>query len=225
MLHTTDLNSVLEHSASMHDHLCPRQVLGARMGLYARELLGVNESWHRKRLFVFVETDGCFADGISAATNCWLGHRTLRLVDYGKVAATFVDTETERALRIVPQPHSREWAAAYMPDAPDHWHAQRDGYKLIPAEELLRAHWVTLNSSMDTLISEPKGRVHCTLCGEEIINHREVIEAGAPYCPRCAGADPYYTVTGGYAGVLPRGILEVPQLEESGDLVSPVGER
>ena len=51
-----------------------------------------------KRLYTFVETDGCFADGVMVATGCSLGHRTLRLIDYGKVAATFVDTR-ERAKR------------------------------------------------------------------------------------------------------------------------------
>lgn len=206
MLPQIDLATILERSACMHDHLCPRQVLGARMGLYARDLLGADDgddTWHRKRLFVFVETDGCFADGVSAATGCWLGHRTLRLEDLGKVAATFVDTDTERAVRIVPHPHSRERASLYAPDAPDRWHAQRDGYMVMPVEELLQARWVTLAIPIQEVISEPKGRAICEICGEEIINHREVITEGRPHCPRCAGAESYYALTGAPVGKLP----------------------
>jgi formylmethanofuran dehydrogenase subunit E len=192
MLPTTELETILERSAAMHDHLCPRQVLGARMGLYARELLGADATWRRKRLFVFVETDGCFADGVSAATNCWLGHRTMRLVDQGKVAATFVDTDTGRAVRIVPQPTSRTSAVAWAPGAPDRWHAQRDGYRLMPAGELLQARPVSLIVSMGEIVSEPRGRSNCSRCGEEVINHRETYVDGQPRCLRCAGLDLYF---------------------------------
>jgi formylmethanofuran dehydrogenase subunit E len=45
-------------------------------------------------LLTILETDGCAADGVSAATGCWVGRRTLRVEDFGKVAATFVDTQT-----------------------------------------------------------------------------------------------------------------------------------
>ncbi|MGB1288420.1 MAG: FmdE family protein, partial [Aggregatilineales bacterium] len=70
-----------------------------------------------KRLITFVETDGCFADGVSVATGCWLGRRTMRLMDYGKVAATFVDTLTGDAVRIAPHPQSRTRAITHCPDA------------------------------------------------------------------------------------------------------------
>jgi formylmethanofuran dehydrogenase subunit E len=186
------LSSVLERSASLHDHLCPRQVLGARMGLYARELLGVDETWGRNRLFVFVETDGCFADGISAATNCRLGHRTMRLQDHGKVGATFVDTDTQRAVRIVPHPRSRESASSYVPGAPNRWHAQRDGYQIMPTRELLQAVWVRLTVDMGQLIAEPGGRATCAHCGEEIVNRREVLGDGVVLCRHCAGCDTYF---------------------------------
>ncbi len=183
---------LLERSAAMHDHLCPRQVLGVRMGLLAREWLDVDETWHHKRLFVFVETDGCFADGVSVATNCWLGHRTMRLVDQGKVAATFVDTDTGRSVRIVPHPLSRLRAEVYALDAPGRWHAQRDGYQMMPTDELLRARWVALAVNIRDIISEPKGRSVCAGCGEEIINHREIVMNGLPCCRSCAGLDGYF---------------------------------
>jgi len=96
----TILPELLDASAALHRHLCPRQVLGVRMGMLAGELLGLALPQTDKRLYVVAETDGCAVDGISAATNCWVGRRTLRVEDFGKVAATFVDTQTDRAVRI-----------------------------------------------------------------------------------------------------------------------------
>src|SRR5687768_11979454 len=93
---------LLEKSAESHKHLCPRQILGVRMGLLAGDLLGLELPQKNKRLIVFVETDGCFVDGITVSTGCSMGHRTMRLMDYGKVAATFVDSQSNRAFRIAP---------------------------------------------------------------------------------------------------------------------------
>jgi formylmethanofuran dehydrogenase subunit E len=188
-----DLTPFLEQTALLHKHLCPRQVLGVRIGLHAGELLGVEVPQEGKRLFAFVEADGCFADGVSVASGCWLGHRTLRLVDIGKAAATFVDTETDRAIRISPHPHARERAAVYAPGAQDTWHAQREAYQVMPVEELLVARPVTLTVSMRGIISRPGLRVPCACCGEEIMNEREVVVEGRVLCRTCAGLDRYYT--------------------------------
>src|SRR5436190_15054933 len=119
MLSSSSLPELLFASARLHRHLCPRQVLGVRMGLLASEALDLDlpQAPRSKRLLTIVETDGCIADGIAVATNCWVGQRTLRVEDYGKVAATFVDTQTQRALRIVPRGDARLLARAYAPEA------------------------------------------------------------------------------------------------------------
>ncbi|NLE52215.1 MAG: formylmethanofuran dehydrogenase, partial [Chloroflexi bacterium] len=122
------LQELLQVSAAFHQHLCPRQVLGVRMGVLAGRWLGLDVPRRDKRLLTFVETDGCAADGISAATGCWVGRRTLRVIDFGKVAATFVDTQTGCAVRIVPAPDSRTRAWAYAPDAQNTWQANLIGY-------------------------------------------------------------------------------------------------
>jgi formylmethanofuran dehydrogenase subunit E len=57
------LDDILEQAAALHRHLCPRQVLGARMGILAGRLLSLELPQQNKRLYTFVETDGCFADG------------------------------------------------------------------------------------------------------------------------------------------------------------------
>ena len=112
-----DLEVLLERTAALHRHLCPRQVLGVRMGMFAGEILPLELPQNGKRLLTFVETDGCFSDGVSVATGCSIGHRTMRVVDYGKVAATFVDSVTGRAWRICPSPIARTRAAAVVPEA------------------------------------------------------------------------------------------------------------
>ena len=113
------LDEFLNASAALHDHLCPRQVLGVRMGLLAGQILDLDLPQRDKRLLTIVETDGCAVDGIAVATNCWVGRRTLRVEDYGKVAATFVDTQTGRAVRILPRREARHSAQLFAPDAGD----------------------------------------------------------------------------------------------------------
>ncbi len=183
----------------LHNHVCPRQVLGVRMGELAGELLGLPLRQGGKRLLVFVETDGCFADGVMVATGCSLGHRTLRLVDQGKVAATFVDTHArpERAVRIRPNPLARSRAEAYYAErhpgaSCSRWQAQLDSYQIMPAGELLAVQAVELTISTRALVSRPGVRVTCSACGEEIINEREVRRDGLILCRHCAGESCYY---------------------------------
>ncbi len=186
------LETLLAQSAALHDHLCPRQVLGVRMGMYAAALLDLALPQTDKRLFTFVETDGCFSDGVMVATGCSLGHRTLRLMDYGKVAATFVDTEKGLGVRIAPHPLARTRAQDYAPTIESHWRAQLDAYQIMPLRELFQAERIRLNLSLKALISQPGLRVTCSVCGEEILNEREIKLAGQFVCQTCAG-DSYWS--------------------------------
>lgn len=186
-----NLEVLIDQLSAMHHHLCPKQVLGARMGLYAAELLQLDLPQTDKRLFTFVETDGCYTDGVSVATGCWVGHRTLRMLDYGKVAATFADTLTNDAIRIRPHPQSRTRARAYAPHAIDKWHAQLTAYQVMPNEALFEAQPVELTVSLAALISKHGLRVACVQCGEDIINEREVRRDNLVLCRACAG-DTYY---------------------------------
>ena len=182
-----NLATLLAQSTALHGHLCPRQVLGVRMGMYAAELLDLPLPQTDKRLFCFVETDGCFSDGVMVATGCSLGHRTMRLIDYGKVAATFVDTETERGVRIAPHPLARRRAQAYAATIESHWQAQLEAYQIMPLDALFEAEPICLNLSLKALISQPGLRVTCSVCGEEILNQREINLAGRVVCQSCAG--------------------------------------
>ena len=195
------LHNLLRQSASLHSHLCPRQVLGVRMGVYAAALLDLDLPQTDKRLLTIVETDGCFADGVAVATGCWLGHRTLRSVDHGKVAATFIDTASGEAVRIHPTASARALAARYAALAPDRWHAYLEGYQRMPVEELLVACRVCLNHSLERLVSSPDHRVTCAICQEEVFNEREVMVDGQVRCRGCAGQS-YLTVLPELAGCM-----------------------
>ncbi|MCL4489622.1 MAG: FmdE family protein [Chloroflexi bacterium] len=196
-----DLQGLLHATASRHhNHLCPRQVLGVRMGLFAGELLALDLPQNDKRLFTFVETDGCLTDGIAVATGCWWGSRTMYLMDYGKSAATFVDTLTEAAVRIWPSAGSRKRAVACVPDAPDRWHAQLAAYQTMPTEDLLLAQRVTLTVSLTGIISQHGKRIVCERCGEDVINERWATIDGERICRACAqGA--YYSEADGELSV------------------------
>ena len=181
-----NLQPLLERSARGHSHLCPRQILGVRMGLYGMRSLGFDGSPARKRLLVIVESDGCFADGIITATDCTVGHRTLRVEDYGKTAATFVDVETSRALRLAPALDVRQRACTFVPEEAHRYFAQMQAYQTMPDEEMLTIQEVILEKSIAQILSRPGVRVNCDVCGEEIMNEREVVINGNTICLACA---------------------------------------
>jgi formylmethanofuran dehydrogenase subunit E len=153
-------SQLLEASAALHRHLCPRQVLGVRMGLLAGEVLGLDLSQTDKRLLTVVETDGCASDGIAVATNYWVGRRTMRVEDYGKVAATFVDTATGRAIRVSARPGIRQRARDCAPEARNKWEAQLLGYQRMPSNELLSAQGVQLKMTISSAFHKLRRQPH-----------------------------------------------------------------
>ncbi len=187
----TTLQAILRASAAGHNRLCPRQVLGARMGMLAGQLLEVDLPQTDKRILAIVETDGCLLDSVAAATGCSVGRRTMRVEHLGKVAATFVDTAANRAVRIVPRLESRALAQQYAPEAGQRWDAQLLGYQRIPDNLLFAWTWVELAIPLEEIIGCAGTRVICQACREEIIYGRQVISNGITLCRSCAG-EPYY---------------------------------
>lgn len=181
-----DLQLLLEKSSREHSHLCPRQILGARLGLLGLKTLGFSEPPAKKELLVITETDGCFVDGLIAATGCTVGHRTLRVEDYGKTAATFVDTRTGRAVRVAPGAGIRERAYAFAEDESRHYFAQMQAYQVMPDEKMFTVQEVILKTPVEQIVSRPGLRVNCDVCGEEIMNEREVHQHGLTLCTACA---------------------------------------
>ena len=185
------LQKALEVASARHKHLCPRQVLGARCAIAAATMLELEVPRTDKRLLVIVETDGCFVDGVEAVAGVAVGRRTLRVEDYGKMAATFVDVKTERALRVAPQVDVRERARDYAPEQKRRYFAMLHGYQRMPDAELLSFEWVQLAKPIAAIVSRAGARAKCDACGEEIINEREVVATGVTMCRTCASGGYY----------------------------------
>lgn len=185
------LQEILAISSARHSHLCPRQVLGARLGLAGAAALRLDLPRTDKELLTIVETDGCFADGVEVATGCTVGHRTLRVEDYGKIGATLIHVPTERAVRVAPRLDVREQAYTYAPGERRHYFAQLQAYQIMPDAALLTVQWVRLTTPVAQIVSRPIVRTNCQRCGEEIINEREVQREAQILCRSCAGGSYY----------------------------------
>ena len=184
-----DIQPFLERSTARHSHLCPRQVLGVRIGLLAARLFNLSPGENpKKRLLTIVESDGCFSDGVEVATGCTLGHRTLRVEDYGKTAAVFVDTVTGQAVRVSPALDLREKASVHASGETRHYFAQMQAYQVMLDAEMFTVTTVFLKTSITAILSRPGVRLNCEVCGEEIMNEREVKQDGQTLCRACAGA-------------------------------------
>ncbi len=190
------LYELLQESSALHRHLCPRQVLGVRMGILAGDVLGLElpQAPDAKRLLSIVETDGCFSDGVAVAANCWVGRRTLRVEDYGKVAATFVDTHTGQAIRIVPRGDARQLAREFATEARNKWEAMLLGYQRMPTADLFAIQAVQLKTPIAKIISHAGVKMICDVCGEEVLNEREIVSEGTRLCRACAGQAYYQLV-------------------------------
>jgi formylmethanofuran dehydrogenase subunit E len=180
------LSALLRKSASEHTHLCPRQVLGVRMGLAGLKALCLKAPLSTRTALVIIETGGCFADGIRVATGATVGHRTLRVEDLGKVAATFTNLKSGISLRMAPRLDIRTRAPEFAPEEKRRYFAQLQGYQVMPDEELFIFQSVELQTPATQIISHQNARAVCSNCGEEIINEREVVVEGMILCRTCA---------------------------------------
>ena len=195
-----NLPALLAEAGRQHGHLCPGQVLGVRMAVAACDRLGIADPKSSKRLIVFVETDRCGTDAIQTVTGCTLGKRTLKFVDYGKLAATFVDTETGRAVRVSALESAREAAQRFAPEESDRHRAQLRAYKALPDDELFSVEMVRVELSEDELPGPPRSRTVCAICREGVNDGREETIGGRVLCRACAGHAYYESSAGVRAG-------------------------
>src|SRR5210317_791213 len=132
---------LLASSAEAHGHLCPGQVVGVRMAMLGCRLIGLDEPTQRdqiKKLIVYVEMDRCAADAVAHVTGVKLGRRSLKFVDYGIMAASFVNLETDRAFRVISTQEARSLAPSYAPEINQKYPQQLEAYKRMPDSVLFR---------------------------------------------------------------------------------------
>jgi formylmethanofuran dehydrogenase subunit E len=179
-----------------HGHMCPGQVLGVRMAMAGLKALGIDDPVkHRKRLLTYVEIDRCAADAVSLVTGCRLGKRSLKYLDYGKVAATFVDLETNRAVRVVARDDSRAKAKSMFPGLSDPSKQQLEAYKVMDDQELFILQPVRVRVQPEDLPGRPRSRVVCEQCGEGVNDGRERRVNDRLLCRSCAGESYYEAMT------------------------------
>lgn len=183
------VEELLEECGRLHGHLCAGQLLGVRMALLGCKILGINDprGADRKRLIVWVEIDRCMTDAVSAVTGARLGKRSLKYVDYGKVAATFLNRETGKAFRIVALDSSRKLADERFPEISEKRERQFRAYREARDEELFKVEEVRVDLSEMDEPGRPRSRVNCALCGEGVNDGREVEgDYGEKLCRACA---------------------------------------
>ena len=168
-------------SAAYHGHLCAGQFVGVRMARLGCALLGIAEPRRFRDLFVFVETDRCLADAVSSVTGCKPGRRRLKLIDYGKSAAVFLNAASGEAVRV----SSKGWVTA--PENAD----LGAFFARLSDDELFTARPVLISLAPQDMPGPPCERVVCESCGEYVTDSRHLTRAGRTLCRPCAGA-PYY---------------------------------
>jgi len=185
------LEEYLALAEQAHGHLCAGQVLGARLAMLGLRELGIEDPIaERKRLVTYVEIDRCVTDTVALVAGCRLGKRALKFKDWGKVAATFVDLRTGRAIRIVAREDAKARAREMFP-ALEKEQAQQQAYRIMPDEELFNRQWVRVRVPLEDLPGFKGPRVVCAECGEGINFKREVAVSGRTLCRACAG-ERYY---------------------------------
>ncbi len=180
------LTELLKESSSLHGHHCAGQVLGVRMAMVGCREVGIDEPHGCKKLIVYVEMDRCATDAVQAVTGCSLGKRTLKFLDYGKMAATFINTAAQKAVRVLAKDNARDHAAAYAPNAANPREAQKQAYTVMPEDLLfgIQPAWVEIPEENMPGFRSP--RVYCDSCGEGINLRREIHLAGQTLCIPCA---------------------------------------
>ena len=183
-----DFESLLQQAEIAHGHLCAGQILGVRMAMLGCERLGIADpkGADRKRLVTFVEIDRCATDAIAVVTGCRLGKRALKFRDWGKMAATFVDLVTGKAIRIAARESSKDRARELFPAISDKNAQQMHAYREMPAAELFTEQWVSVPLDAREMPGYKSGRIVCAVCGEGINYDRQVTRNGRTLCQSCA---------------------------------------
>lgn len=189
------LEEHLRESSLFHGGDCPGQTLGVRLARAGLKHIGIDDplsSRWKKKLMVYMEIDRCAADSVMIVTGCRLGKRTLKIVDNGILAATFINLESGRAVRVVAREEAKRLSAGYAPDIADKYERQRRAYAVMPVAELFDFQEVKVWIPPEDMPGSPISRLPCDRCGEQVQDLREVRRGGEVLCRNCASGG-YFT--------------------------------
>jgi formylmethanofuran dehydrogenase subunit E len=177
-----EFETFLKKAGDFHGHACIGIILGTRISLAALKALGLKPGEKNKNLIVYTEIDRCMTDAVQAVTGCSLGHRSLKYLDYGKFAATFVNLATGKAVRATIKEH-------YGNDR-----TVEETLKIlsaIPDEELVTLEEVIVDIPETDLPGSPKKKAVCAACGERVMDGRDVKVGKQTLCRGCAPGSYY----------------------------------
>ena len=179
---------LLEESTRIHGHICAGQVIGVRMCLLALSLIDIDDpkGSDRKKLYVMVEIDRCSTDAIQSVTGCSLGKRSMKWLDYGVMAATFVNLETTKAVRITALEEARDASKKYCAEIINKYQRQLEAYKIMDEEELFRVQNVKVTIPDENMPGRPLKRVQCARCLDWVQDKRDLLVEGEILCKQCA---------------------------------------
>lgn len=180
MVQITDVREVLNRCVEYHGHYCAGQSLGVRIAKKGLEMIGAED---QKDLIVFVENDRCIADAVLMATGTRLGRRSLKFIDYGKMAATFINLKKDLAYRVGLKPDDRD------DEAGGEQVDMKERVLTLPDEELLFWSRVTVKLRKEELPGKPERIVSCVSCGEKVFDAKDLMGEGTdggPLCVSCA---------------------------------------
>ena len=169
---------LVTEAGKFHGDICGGIRTGTRMTMCGLRHLGIDDpkGADSKKLLVFVEIDRCATDAIMALTGCRPGKRTMKIKDYGKMAATFVNLESGKAVRV---------ASVRKKDVEvDHAKAAD--------EELFSVTMVKALLKPEDLPGKPLNECLCARCGETVLDGREIESAGEKLCKPCFDNANYY---------------------------------
>ena len=177
----------VERAVQYHGHLCSGQCIGVKIGRAGLRELGLNndDPKDRKKIMVYVECDRCPADSISIVTGTRIGKRTLKVKDFGKVAATFVNLETGKAVRV----------ARMVRKHPQEGEDMIAFYENLPEEGYLQITPVQMDIPACDMPGPPAEAVTCAMCGEGVTDSRHVVRDKQTLCKACAGETYYKELT------------------------------
>ncbi len=181
-------DELLDKATAIHGHICAGQVIGVRLAMLGLKLIGIDDPQgvDRKKFYVLVEIDRCATDAIQTVTGCSLGKRSMKWLDHGIMAASFVNLEDGRAVRILAREESRKLAGKYCPEIKEKYQQQLAAYRIMPEEELFYIQKVRIKVPACDMPGRPQCRVQCASCGEWVQDSRHIEQNGKLLCKNCA---------------------------------------
>ena len=188
-----DFETCISVAKAFHGDACAGIVIGTRMAILGLNEIGIDDpkGADKKNLIVYVEMDRCASDAILAVTGCHPGKRSLKILDYGKMAATFINLKTGRAIRISAKNRdgNKVLTREKIEKSP-----HTEEYSMMPLEDLFEKREVHVELKPEDLPGKPLLIITCEVCGERVMDMREEQKDGKLLCRPCAAGKNYYTL-------------------------------